>query len=151
MSTPLIRRPESDGGQAAASSQAEYALPVIGGAVGAQMAAVLAVLTGVWVALSPWFVTLQQSGTNANIVNLISGLAVAGVGAFALASPRAFASLQIGSALLGVWLIVAGPILSQKFPVADPMYWSNSWAGAILITLAVVGLGAVALRRPVRR
>jgi hypothetical protein len=112
---------------------------------------VLGLLTGVWVALSPWFLTLQNGGTNANTVNLISGLAVAGLGAFALLSPRGFAGLQAGSALLGVWLIVAGPILSQKFSIADPMFWSNSVAGGVLIALAAVGLAAVAMRRPARR
>ena len=126
-------------------------MPVTARALGAETAAVLGVLTGVWVALSPWFMTLQQSGTNANTVNLISGLAVAGLGALALISPRGFAGLQVGSALLGVWLIVAGPILSQRNPIADPMFWSNSWAGAVLIALAAIGLGAVALRRPARR
>ena len=147
MSTPLIRRPEADG----ASDQAEYALSATGSVLAAQMSAVLAVLTGVWVALSPWFLTLQQGGTNANVVNLISGLAVAGVGAFALANPRAFASLQVGSALLGVWLIIAGPILNHERPIADSMYWSNSWAGGALIVLAAASLAAIALRRPGRR
>jgi SPW repeat len=151
MSTPLIRHSEYDDGQAQASTQAEYGLPVAGGAITAQMAAVLGVLTGLWVAVSPWFLTLQQGGTNANIVNLVSGLAVAGVGALALASPRAFASLQVGSALLGVWLIIAGPILSQKFTIADPMFWSNSIAGGVLIALAAAGVGALALRRPAGR
>ena len=103
------------------------------------------------VALSPWFITLQYGGTNANAVNLISGLAVAGLGAFALASPRGFAGLQLGSALLGVWLIIAGPILSHKYTIADPMYWSNSWAGGVLIAVAAVGLTVVAMRRPARR
>jgi SPW repeat len=151
MSTPLVHRPEFDGGRAAASGQAEYALPVTEGAAGAQLAAVLGLLTGIWVALSPWFLTLQQGGTNANVVNLISGLAVAGVSVFALASPRAFASLQVGSALLGVWLVIAGPILSEKYSIADPMFWSNSWAGALLIVFAAAGLAAVVLRRPARR
>jgi hypothetical protein len=155
MSTPLIHRPESDGASAqavpaTASGAAEYALPTMRG-MGAQVAAALGLLTGVWVALSPLFLTLQSSGTNATTVNLISGLAVAGVGAFALASPRGFPGLQLGSALLGVWLILAGPILNQKHPIADPMYWSNSWAGGVLIALAAVGLAAVALRRPARR
>ena len=150
MSTPLIGRPESDGASTQIVS-ADYALPVTAGSFGAQLSAVLGLLTGVWVALSPWFLTLQQGGTNANVVNLISGLAVAGVGAFALVNPRGFASLQLGSALLGVWLIVAGPILSQRNPIADPMFWSNSWAGAVLIVLAAIGLGTVALRRPARR
>jgi hypothetical protein len=156
MSTPLIRRPESDGASAlaapaAAPGLADYALPATARGIGAQASAVLGLLTGVWVALSPWFLTLQHGGTNATTVNLISGLAVAGVGAFALASPRGFPGLQLGSALLGVWLIIAGPILSQKYSIADPMYWSNSWAGGVLIALAAVGLAAVALRRPTRR
>jgi hypothetical protein len=130
---------------------AEYTLPATSRDIGAQAAAVLGLLTGVWVALSPWFLTLQNGGTNANTVNLISGLAVAGLGAFALLSPRGFAGLQAGSALLGVWLIIAGPILSQKFSIADPMFWSNSVAGGVLIALAAVGLAAVAMRRPARR
>jgi hypothetical protein len=156
MATPLIHRPESNGAstqgvQAMTPGSAEYTLPVTGRALGAQVAAVLGVLTGVWVALSPWFITLQQGGTNANTVNLISGLAVAGAGGLALVSSRGFAGLQVGSALLGVWLIIAGPILSHSHVIADAMFWSNSWAGGLLIALAAIGLGAVALRRPARR
>ena len=156
MSTPLIRRPESNGAStqavmAATPGPAEYALPATSRDIGAQASAVLALLTGVWVALSPWFLTLQNTGTNANTVNLISGLAVAGLGAFALISPRGFAGLQVGTLLLGAWLIVAGPILSQKFSIADSMFWSNSWAGGVLIAVAAVGLAAVAMRRPARR
>jgi hypothetical protein len=150
MSTPLIGRPESHDASVEIVS-VDYVLPATVGGVGAQVSAVLGLLTGVWVAVSPWFLTLQQGGTNANTVNLISGLAVAGVGAFALANPRGFASLQLGSALLGVWLIIAGPILSAKYNVADPMFWSNSVAGGLLIVLAAVGLAAVALRGPARR
>ena len=156
MSTPLIRRPESDGApvQAApamAVGPAEYGLPATVSDLGAHVFAVFGLLTGVWVALSPWLITLQYSGNNATIVNLVSGLAVAGVGAFALVGPRGFAGLQLGAALLGVWLIIAGPILNQKHPIADPMYWSNSWAGGVLIAVAIAGLAAVAMRRPARR
>ena len=159
MSTPLIRRPESNGAstpavpemnRAAAPGLTEYALPSTSRDFGAQASAVLGLLTGVWVALSPWFLTLQNGGTNANTVNLISGLAVAGLGAFALVSPRGFAGLQVGTLLLGAWLIIAGPILSQKFSIADSMFWSNSVAGGVLIALAAVGLAVVAIRRPVR-
>src|ERR1700733_7869659 len=120
MSTPLIRRPESNGAttsaptiMAAAPGLAEYGLPATSRDLGAQASAVLGLLTGLWVAVSPWFVTLQNTGTNATTVNLISGLAVAGLGAFALLSPRGFAGLQVTSMLLGVWLIIAGPILAQ--------------------------------------
>jgi hypothetical protein len=119
--------------------------------LGAQVFAVLGLLTGVWVALSPWLITLQNVGNNATIVNLVSGLAVTGLGAFALVSGRGFAGLELGTALLGVWLIIAGPILSQKHSIADSMFWSNSWAGGVLIAVAAAGLAAVAMRRPARR
>ena len=156
MSTPMIRRTESDGASLQAvpadmSGPAEYGLPATLTGLGAQVSAALVLLTGVWVALSPWFLTLQSAGSNATIVNLISGLAVAGAGAFALASPRGFVGLQLSAALLGVWLIIAGPILSQRHPIADSMFWSNSWAGGLLIATAAAGLAAVALRRPARR
>jgi hypothetical protein len=150
MSTPLIRRPESDSALVPVAL-ADYELPATVSGIGAQVSAALGLLTGLWVAVSPWFITLQNGGTNAATVNLISGLAVAAVGAFALASPRGFSGLQFANALLGVWLIIAGPILSQKFSIADPMYWSNSVAGAVLLVLALAGLAAVAMRRPVRR
>jgi hypothetical protein len=156
MSTPLMRRQESDGASlqaapAMAVGPAEYGMPATTSDLGAQVLAVLGLLTGVWVALSPWLITLQYTGNNATIVNLVSGLAVAGVGALILASPRGFVGLQVGAALLGVWLIIAGPILSQKHPIADPMYWSNSWAGGVLIAVAAASLAHVAMRRTARR
>jgi hypothetical protein len=136
---------------AAAPGPAEYGLPATSRDLGAQASAVLGLLTGLWVAVSPWFITLQNTGTNATTVNLISGLAVAGVGVLALASPRGFAGLQVTNLLLGVWLIIAGPILSQKNPIADSMFWSNGWAGGVLIAVAAIGLAAAAMRRPARR
>ena len=159
MNTPLTRRPDANGASAEAiaadpsitDAADEYPLPVTWRGIGSQAAAALGMLTGLWVAISPWFVTLQYAGSNATAVNLISGLAVAAVGAFALAGPRGFAGLQAGSALLGVWLIIAGPILNHKHPIADSMYWSNSWAGGVLIALAAASLAAIALRRPARR
>jgi hypothetical protein len=39
-------------------------------------------------------------------------------------------------------------ILDAKFPITAPMYWSNVWAGGVIIVLAV---GALALGRPAER
>jgi hypothetical protein len=159
MNTPLTQRLGINGtpAQAVPASPASvdtadgYLLPVTWRGIGAQVSAALAMLTGLWVAISPWFITVQHTGSNATTVDLISGLTVAGVGAFALASPRGFAGLQLGNTLLGIWLIVAGPILSHKYPIADSMYWSNSWAGGALIALAAASLAVIALPRPARR
>jgi hypothetical protein len=98
LATPLIRRPEGDGTSPqivlAATGPAEYVMPATWRGIGAQAAAVLGLLTGVWVALSPWFITLQNQGGNAAVVNLISGLAVAAVGAFAGAGTRSRPQLR---------------------------------------------------------
>ena len=154
MATPLARRPEPGGASPqafpAGPGAADYAVPASLRGIGAQAAGVLGLLTGVWVALSPWFITLQYSGSNATAADLISGLAVAAVGAFALASPRGFSGLQLGSLLLGIWLIISPPILDHKHPIAHAMYWSNSFSGGVLIALAAAGLGFAALRRTAR-
>ena len=105
-------------------------------------------LTGLWVAISPWFIVLQYRGANATVTNVIAGLAAAAVGAAALASPRGYPGLQFGSLLLGAWLIISPFVLDEKFPIAHPMYWSNSWSGGVLMALALAGLAI--LPRPAR-
>ena len=83
MNTPLIRRPDGNGASAeavpavpaATSVSDEYPLLATWRGIGAQAAAALGMLTGLWVAISPWFITLQYACGNAAAVNLISGLA----------------------------------------------------------------------------
>jgi hypothetical protein len=84
---------------------------------------------------------------NAKAVNLIVGLAVAALGLLAISGARGFMGLQIASALLGIWLIIAPFILAAKFNIAAPMYWSNIWAGGIITVLSLASLAT--LRRAV--
>jgi SPW repeat len=149
MATPLSRRPEPGDESSLAvpvgPAAGHYALPA---GLAAQAAASLGILTGLWVALSPFFLVLQHGGGNANIADLIAGLAVAGSGVVAVASARGFGSLQFGSLFLGVWVIISSFILDAKFAIATPMFWSNTLAGAVLVILAAAGLGT--LRRASR-
>ena len=147
MATPLSRLPEpGDGSPQAAvsiSSATEYLLPATMRGIAAQAMAALGVLTGLWIALSSSFLTLQHGGGNAAVANLIAGLAVAAVGAASLAAPRGFAGLQFASAMLGVWVIVSPFILDAKFSIAAPMYWSNVVSGGYLVVLVLAGLATV--------
>ena len=97
---PVRRRPEpgDDFPQAvpAGSGADEYLLPATWRGIAAHGAASLGILTGLWVALSPFFLVLQHDGGNATIANLIAGLAVAGSGVVAVASRYGFGSLQFG-------------------------------------------------------
>ena len=146
MATPLARRPEpGDGSPQAAvsiSSVTEY-LPATMRGIAAQAMAALGVLTGLWIALSPSFLTLQHGGGNAAVANLIAGLAVAAVGAASLVGPRGYAGLQFASVLLGAWVIISPFILDAKFSIAAPMYWSNIVSGGYLVVLALAGLATV--------
>ena len=147
MATPLARRPDPSGNSPmavpAGTSAAEYLLPATRRGITAQTTASLILLTGLWVALSPLFLTLQHGGANANAANLIPGLVAAAAGAFALASPRGFPGLQVASLVLGVWVIISSFILDAKFSIAAPMYWSG-----VLVVLALAGLAAL---RPAAR
>lgn len=127
--------------------QREYTAPPSGRSGMAQIAAVLSVLAGVWVAISPWFLTLARRGT-AN--DLIVGLAVAALGAFAIAGARGFLGLQVGSLLLGIWLIISPFILAAKFAVSAPMYWSNGFGGFAVILFALAALAGMRHRATAR-
>jgi hypothetical protein len=144
MATPLSRRPESGDESPqvvpAGSAAGEYMRPATLRGVAVQGAASLGILTGLWVALSPFFLVLQHGGNNANIANLIAGLAVAGSGVVAVASRHGFGSLQFGSLVLGVWVIISSFILDAKFAIAAPMFWSNTIAGVVLVLLGLAGL-----------
>ena len=97
---------------------------------GPQRAAMTAMLTGLWVAISPWFLTLQTSpGGNAAVNNLIIGLAITGLCLLMLTGTRSLGSLVTATQLGGVWLIISPFILDVKFPITASMYWNNVWSG----------------------
>jgi hypothetical protein len=45
-------------------------------------------------------------------------------------------------------VLISSFILDAKFPIAAPMYWSNSFSGGVLVVLAAAGLAT--LRRATR-
>jgi hypothetical protein len=119
----------------------DYLAPASSHSMVAQTTVILGSLTGLWVAISPWFLVLQHGGNNATVANLIVGLGVLALGLFALSGSRGFLGLEVGSLLAGVWLIVSPFILHAKYAIATPMYWSNVFAGALIV---VIGLAALA-------
>lgn len=151
MSAEVTNRTSANGAPAAmtvAPGSLEYTVPKARG-VTAQAAAVLSVLAGLWVAISPWFIVLQQpTARNAAVNNVIIGLSVAALALFAISQPRGFRGLASANGLLGVWLIVSPFILSAKYAIQPPMYWSNIWAGGVLIVLSLIALAMAMRRRP---
>lgn len=150
MATSLSNRIPSDGAAARVASDLysrEYAAPTTGRSALAQVSAVLAALAGVWIAISPWFLTLARRGT-AN--DLIVGLVVAALGAIGIAGARGFLGLQAGSLLLGIWLIISPFILAARFAVGAPMYWSNGFGGFAIIVFTLAALAGMRHRATTR-
>lgn len=148
MATPFSRRPqpvdEPPRTVAIVRDEGDYQLPDTRRGIAAQAAAALGILTGVWVALSPLFIMLQHGGGfNAAAADVIAGLVAIGFGVFALVSRRGYPGLQFASAVLGVWVLISSFILDARFSIAAPMYWSNTFSGAVLALLSLAGLATV--------
>src|ERR1700745_81355 len=103
----------------------------------------LALLTGLYVAASPWMVGFSATGSLATS-DLIAGIAGALLAyGFATTLDRAH-GMTWTLPVLGVWVIVSPWILPGFSPTAG-MIWSNVVAGAFLTFL---GLDATYLRMP---
>ena len=145
MTSDMAQRTAANGAATVpAAMSAEYLAPPTRRSISAQVTAMLAIVTGLWVAISPWFLSLQSPMTqNSTVNNLVIGLAVAALGVFAIAGARGFLGLEMGSLLLGVWLIISPFILAAKFTINPPMYWSNIWSGGLVVVLALASLAGL--------
>ncbi|OBH85477.1 SPW repeat protein [Mycobacterium scrofulaceum] len=105
----------------------------------------LALLTGLYVAASPWLVGFSATGSLATS-NLIAGIAAAFLAyGFATALDRAH-GLTWTMPVLGVW-VIASPWILQGVTLTTGMMWSNVVAGALLTLL---GLNAAYFGRRTR-
>lgn len=105
----------------------------------------LALLTGLYVAASPWLVGFSATGSLATS-DLIAGIAAAFLAyGFATTLDRAH-GLTWTMPVLGVW-VIASPWVLQGVALTAGMTWSNVVAGALLTLL---GLNAAYFGRRTR-
>lgn len=129
---------------------ADAAAAVTGAGLTWQLTAALVTAAGLWVALSPWFLTLQVPARGSSTAaDLIIGLAVAVAGTLAAARARGTAGLPAATLLAGTWIIISPFILAARLTITDSMYWSNIWSGAVIAVLSLAMLAA-GLRRAAR-
>jgi hypothetical protein len=128
---------------AAASYATDGPAVGLGRGAAVQLAAAVITLGGLWVAISPWFLALQTPpGGNARANDLIVGLVISAIGLLAISRLRGLAALSAASLVAGIWLIISPFILTARFPVTASMYWSNIWAGAVIIVASLAVLAA---------
>ena len=133
MTSDMAQRTAANGAATApAAISAEYLVPPTRRSISAQVTAMLAIVTGLWVAISPWFLSFQSPmARNSTVNDLIIGLAVVALGLFAIAGVRGFMGLQMGSLLLGIWLIISPFILAAKFTINPPCTGATSGRAAL--------------------
>lgn len=139
--SPDVARDKAARYPAARTHPAEQpAASALWGAV-TQLTGVLVTMTGLWVALSPWFLTLQTPlGGNATANNLIIGLVIAAAGIRATGRFQGQVGLPAATMLAGIWLILSPFILAARFSITASMYWSNIWAGAVIVAASLAML-----------
>lgn len=77
---------------------------------------------------------------NARTNDLIIGLAIAVAAMVVISRLRSPTGLAAVTALAGVWLIISPFILAAKVSVTASMYWSNIWAGAVVLVASMAVL-----------
>jgi len=118
----------------------EYRRPAPKRGIAAQLIAPLILLTGLWVAVSPGSLPLRHAATNAT-TDVIIGLAVVGIGILALVSRRRSPGRQFAGLVLAVWVVlIYAFMLDARASMAAPLYWSNTWSGALVAVLALAEL-----------
>jgi len=144
MSSHMTEQVPSNGAatrQVVAVMSDDYLAPASSRSVLAQVTGAFGMLTGLWVAISPWFLVLQHGGSNAAVSNLIVGAAIVALGLFAVSGSRGFLGLEVGSLIAGIWLIISPFILNAHYTITPSMFWSNIVAVAVVAVFGLAALG----------
>jgi hypothetical protein len=111
----------------------------------------LIMLTGLYVAISPWVVHFQNNNTIMRNVDLILGLALAVIG-FGM-STRPERLLQAGWAvsLIGIFLIISPWVAGAGHNAAYPVIYNNAFAGGAAVVLGLAAMGMLRFGRSKQR
>lgn len=110
-----------------------------------QATAGLTMLTGLWLAISPWMVGFNASFNSLAMSNLIVGLALTLLGlGFGAAYSRTHGMVWV-AALLGVWAIITPWIAPGAAAAADTIV-SNVITGGVAVVLGLTATGVTAMK-----
>ncbi|MDG6110524.1 SPW repeat protein [Dactylosporangium aurantiacum] len=101
----------------------------------------LVLLTGGWLAISPWVVHFNAIAPNLTVNNLILGILVTVVALGLTMAPARMYRLSWSMVAIGAWVIIA-PFAIQQSASSAGLIWNNAVTGGavVLLGLAAVGL-----------
>jgi hypothetical protein len=110
------------------------------GAAGGRTAAGggLALLTGIYAAISPWVVHFSRTNPNLTVTNLIVGLGVAALGFGLHLAPERMRRLSWTMVPLGMWFIVSPSSVTAAYSVSAGIVWNNSCTGGMVCLLGLM-------------
>jgi apolipoprotein N-acyltransferase len=111
----------------------------------------LVMLTGLYLAISPWILHFQGTNASMRVNNLVLGLAMAAIGLGLAMFPERSTGLSWMLIPIGVWLIISPWVASAGHSAPKGIIWNNIIVGALACVLgAVTGAMTLMRRRPVR-
>ncbi|WP_269859222.1 SPW repeat protein [Streptomyces sp. RPT161] len=112
-------------------------------AAGRQAVAVdgLVLLTGLYMAISPWVVHFHATNPDLTVNNLILGITMAVIGlGLTLAAERMY-RLSWTCAAIGIWMIISPWVVTVGHSATAGLIWNNVWVGAVAFVLGLVAAG----------
>ncbi|MFF9408110.1 SPW repeat protein [Streptomyces anandii] len=112
--------------------------PTAPGASGTASALIL--LTGVYTAVSPWWVDFTRSDPYLTVSDLLAGVAVT---LLACGMPLAAGyarRLSWAAAPIGLWLLLSPAVVAASHGVSSGILWSNGCAGGVTYLLALIAI-----------
>ncbi|SEG92087.1 SPW repeat-containing protein [Thermomonospora echinospora] len=111
----------------------------------AQIVNGLIMLTGLYLAISPWVVGFRGR-TDLAVNNLITGIALTILGAGLAAAFARTHGLTWVVPVIGIWTIIA-PWVIYGSAVTRSMIWNNVVTGVVTVLFGAAAMAAMALRR----
>lgn len=98
----------------------------------------LAVLGGLWIAISPWVMGFETTSPRLGINNLVIGLAAAFIAMGMMTALRGITGSGLANVILGAWIIATAFVLVTP-PASIAFKISQIVGGAVILVFAAAG------------
>ena len=98
----------------------------------------LVLLTGLYLAISPWVVNFRATHPDVAVNNLILGIALAVMGLGLTGAPERMYGLSWTAVVIGVWEIISPWTATPAANTDAGLIWNNVVVGAVTVVLGLI-------------
>jgi hypothetical protein len=106
----------------------------------------LVMMTGLYMAISPWVIHFHRGNTSLTVNNLILGITLAAIGLGLAMVPERAHSLSWLLVPLGIWMIISPWVVSAGHGARTGVVANNVVIGAITMLLGLAALAMMGMR-----